>query len=175
MLAKSLPVFAAALRLAVALPAYELPTTLPSVLLEDDDCVLPEAFIIEQFQMWTPATGNNHSALINFAYWDSSTDLQTICRLNATSQSVAKPGRAPRYACDNADVEFIWQNTTLTVIERACPQSQTTSKFEASGAVTPALTCVVTLDNSSVGHGDDCLSKTPFIPANFTSLEPSAQ
>jgi hypothetical protein len=48
-----------------------------------------------------------------------------------------------------------------------------TKKFEAAGEVTPELTCVKTLANSTFGAGNDCLSEQTFMTANFTSLEPT--
>ncbi len=119
MLLRLLPAIIAAIPLMAALPTYKI----PKVFLEDDSCTLPEAYEVDQFQAWFPGPGNNHSAMVNFAYWDNSTSLQTVCHLNATSKNVASAGLAPRYACDNPNVEFIWQNNTLRMIEMACPQT----------------------------------------------------
>jgi hypothetical protein len=121
-------VLAAALPLAAAFPLYDIPSLFAKLFQEDDSdtCTLPEGFMVEQFQIWTPDSNNtSHGTEINFAYWDNSTDLQTVCRLNSSSVNVATGGYgvAARYACDNANVEFIWQNSALTMIEKACPTS----------------------------------------------------
>lgn len=54
---------------------------------------------------------------------DSDTDITTTCHLNSTSTNLGAAGAAPRYACDNSSVNFIWQNSKLTMIELACPTS----------------------------------------------------
>jgi hypothetical protein len=111
---------AAAAQLAVALTAYKVPLALSRVAAF---CVYPEEFVVKNFQIWTPATGNNRSAVINFDYTDDSVmpAIETKCHFNETSANVGAEGLAPRYACDNSLVEFIWQNGSLTMIERACP------------------------------------------------------
>jgi hypothetical protein len=109
------------LSLTAALPTYNLPIAIKSIFEADETCTLPAQFQIEQLQEWTPEAGNNNSATVNFAYWDNSTQIQTICHFNETSENVApNPDLTPRYACDDPTVEFIWQYPTLTIIEKAC-------------------------------------------------------
>jgi hypothetical protein len=120
MLFRTAAIVAAALPGALSLPAYKIPVSFHKFL-ASDTCTYPEGFEIQNFTTWTPATGSNASSTIDFGYVDKSTSLQTSCHYNATSANVGKPGLAARYACDNAIVEFIWQNGTLTIVETACP------------------------------------------------------
>lgn len=121
MLFRTAAIVAAALPVAFSLPAFKIPAAFVKFLALDT-CTYPEAFEIQNFTTWTPAPGSNASATIDFGYLDTSTSLQTSCHYNATSPNVGNPNLTPRYACDNANVEFIWQNGTLTIIEAACPE-----------------------------------------------------
>jgi hypothetical protein len=122
MLFRTVAVAAASLAVALALPTYTIPQGFLRFLALDT-CTYPEnPFEIQNFTIWTPAAGSNASMTIDFAYLDESTRIETSCHYNATSQNVARPEITPRYACDNTDVEFIWQNGKLTMIEAACPE-----------------------------------------------------
>lgn len=112
---------AAAVQLAVAFPTYKIPKAMLKFALSNSDCILPEAFVIDKFQIWTPAAGNNRTDNIFFEYSDNSTSIETKCHFNETSANVGPVGLAPRYACENNIVTFIWQNEALTMIEKACP------------------------------------------------------
>lgn len=116
----TVPVFAAALPFATALPTYAIPKSFAKALTQAD-CPLPEGFEIHDFQTWTPAEGNNASATLQFGYVDKSTGLETACQYNSTSKNGGSQDSAARYACDNPLAQFIWQNDILTVIETACP------------------------------------------------------
>ena len=120
MLFKSTAIVGAVLPLAFALPTYDIPSSF-NKFFALDTCIYPEGFEIQNFTSWTPAQGSNASMTIDFGYFDESTSLQTSCHFNATSENVGPAGLTPRYACDNDDVEFIYQNGTLTLIEAACP------------------------------------------------------
>lgn len=111
----------AAASIAAALPTYKIPIAFPKILLEDASCVLPQNFTVSGLQVWSPAANNSQALTINFQYANNMTDINTGCHLNGTSKNVGASGLAPRYACDNTIVEFIWQNNTLTLIEKACP------------------------------------------------------
>lgn len=113
----------AAVSLAAAGPSYKIPAVMLAALAENDGCVLPQGFVIDKFQLCLAAPDSNGSSVINFDYSDNSTGIRTPCHYNATSVNAAPEGLAPRYACDNSVVEFIWQNRTLTMIEKACPKS----------------------------------------------------
>ncbi|KAH8905600.1 hypothetical protein BR93DRAFT_929867 [Coniochaeta sp. PMI_546] len=117
MLFRTAALVAAAIPVAFSLPAYTIPKSFHKFLALDT-CIYPEGFEIQNFTTWTPAPGSNASSTIDFGYFDKSTSLQTSCHYNATSPNVGKPGLTARYACDNAIVEFIWQNGTLTMIEK---------------------------------------------------------
>jgi hypothetical protein len=122
MLFRTAAIVAVFLPVALSLPTYAIPKSFRKFLALDT-CTYPEEFEILNFTSWTPAPGSNASSTIDFGYVDKSTNLQTSCHYNATSQNVARPQLTPRYACDNAVVQFIWQNGTLTMIETACPGS----------------------------------------------------
>jgi len=170
MMLRILPTIIAAIPLAAALPTF---IQIPKVFLEDASCIMPQGYEVDQFRAWFPAAGNNRSSNLDFAYWDNATQVQTICHLNETSKNVALPGLAARYTCEDPTVEFIWQNNSLRLIERVCPQTNSNTTYEASGSVKPNLTCVNTTSNSTFGLGQDCFSSVPFLAANFTSLQPS--
>ncbi len=95
----------------------------PTMLLQESSCIYPEGFEVAGLRTWLPVQGNNKSSTVDFSYRDNSTSIHTACHLNSTSVNVGRPGLAPRYACNDPTVEFIWQNETLTLIEKACPQS----------------------------------------------------
>jgi hypothetical protein len=114
---------AAVAHLAAASPTYKIPLAMSKIMLESDGCILPEAFVIQNFYIWTPSAGNNSSQIINFDYADNSTSINTKCHFNATSVNVGSEGLAARYACDNTVVQFIWEDETLTMIEKACPEN----------------------------------------------------
>ncbi|KAK0734062.1 hypothetical protein B0T26DRAFT_631980 [Lasiosphaeria miniovina] len=164
---------AVSLPFAAAKPAYKIPAIMSKLVQEDDTCIMPEGFRIQKFRIWSPQAGSNRSVNINFEYTDDSTSINTCCHLNQSSASVGPPGLTPRYACNNDTVQFIWQNGTMTVVEKACPQ--TSSHFEAAGSVTLNLTCTNTLFNSTAGAGSSCVSTKDPIEAIFTSLEPTPQ
>ncbi|KAK3337469.1 hypothetical protein B0T19DRAFT_74287 [Cercophora scortea] len=168
----------AAIPLAASLPAkptYRLPVAMLNVLSESDDCVLPVGFVVQNFQIWTPAPNNKQSINIDFELIDDSTGINTPCQFNETSVSSGPSGLTARYACDNPVVQFIWEDNVLTVIEKACPGSSSAMGFEASGSVTPPLTCVPTSSNTTFGAGSACFSSEYGIPQNYTSLQPSPQ
>ncbi|KAL2022657.1 hypothetical protein VTK56DRAFT_4738 [Thermocarpiscus australiensis] len=167
---------AAAIPLAASFPAYKLPVTMFKAFLEADGCALPDEFEIRSFEIWSPAArNNNHTAVINFSYADEDTGIQTSCHYNSTSLNVGPVGLVPRYACDNDVVQFIWQNGTLTVIEKACPEIGLPRGFEASGSVIPELSCVETQRNGTFGEGNSCVATKPSIVGNFTSLQPTPE
>jgi hypothetical protein len=120
MMLKSILAIAAAANIAAALPTYKVPTSIKSIL-KSSFCVLPDEFVITNFQIWTPAAGNNRSTIIDFDYSDQSTHLDTKCHFNETSVNVGPEGSAARYACELDWIHFIWENNDLTMIEKVCP------------------------------------------------------
>ncbi|KAK3362231.1 hypothetical protein B0T25DRAFT_907 [Lasiosphaeria hispida] len=161
----------AAISLSTAFPTYKLPAALPRIMLEDDSCVFPESYLVEHFNIWTPSAGNGNSTIINFQYTDIDTSIQTPCHFNVSSINVGVEGLAPRYACDNTIVEFIWQNNTLRMIEKTCPE--TSSGFEASGSIQPQVDCFQTPDDLPIGPGTDCFAVQDQINGTFSSLQPT--
>jgi hypothetical protein len=111
----------AAANLAVAFPPYKGHLAQEKSVHKANFCVYPDEFVVKNFQVWTPGTGNNRSALISFEYSDESTHLSTRCNYNNTSVNVGPEGLAPRWACDLGWIEFLWQGGTLTLVEKACP------------------------------------------------------
>ena len=105
----------------VSMPAnYALPT---DVKLAAGCTAMPGEFAVSDFSMYTDPY--NRTSL-QFDYSDEETGINTRCARNSTSKpSNTTPSLASRYACDNANVEFIYQTDTgikgLTVIEAACP------------------------------------------------------
>jgi len=172
MLFRTAAIVAASLPVAFSLPAYKIPSSF-NKFLALNTCTYPEAFDIQNFTTWTSAPGSNASSTVDFGYFDKSTNLQTSCHYNATSPNVGKPGLASRYACDNAIVEFIWQNGTLTMIETACPSNTGSERWEAAGTAKPVLDCAATSCGYTYGDGKKCTAVITDIQANFTSLEPS--
>ncbi|KAH8885241.1 hypothetical protein GQ53DRAFT_770401 [Thozetella sp. PMI_491] len=167
MLLRLLPTVLAAIPLATAFPAYGVPR-----LFMEAGCIMPDGYEISHFRAWIPAAGNNRSTVLDFAYLDKSTSLETSCHLNATSKNVAKPGLAARYSCEDSLVHFIWQNSTLRMIETACPEANSSTTYEASGSLKPSLNCTEAHRNTTAGPGQTC-SSLSVQRANFTSLQPS--
>jgi hypothetical protein len=108
---------------AAAFPMYLIPNSMLKASFDNKDCIFPKGFVIQGFQIWSPTKANNHTTtVIDFHYSDYSTKIETGCHYNSTSVNVGPEGLVARYACNNAIVQFIWQNGTLTLIERACPE-----------------------------------------------------
>ncbi|KAK3329394.1 hypothetical protein B0H66DRAFT_596978 [Apodospora peruviana] len=173
-------VFVLAAALAAAMPLttslkYKIPTAMLKVMLEDDSCISPSGFEIEGFGLFAPGPNNTASPRIDFTFVDVATNINTPCHYNTSSVNVGPAGLTPRWACDNNIVSFIWEDDTVTVIEKACPQDNQpgTVGFEASGSVTPDLTCYKTDTNSTDGDGITCSSNQQEIDAPFTSLQPT--
>lgn len=104
--------------------AYTVPPGL--VLLEADDtnsCVLPDAYHILNFKGQSKDGGKTLSAF-DFNFEDEDTKVKTPCHKNSSSKVVPSPG-SPRYACDNAAVEFLWDNDNqkLWMMEKVCDGS----------------------------------------------------
>lgn len=120
-----LPTFAllAAVQLAASLQTYKVPISMLTALLENEDCTLPKKFLVRAVVLWTPASNNKRSETFDFWYTNNGTSIDTMCHYNSTSVNVGPKGSTERYACENGNVEFIWERGTLTLIEKACPGS----------------------------------------------------
>lgn len=89
-------------------------------MVESTNCNLPDDFQIQTFAAESQDGGQTVDSL-DFTFNDDSTILNTPCHLNSSSVPVPSDGRTARYACDNPLVQFIWQNGTITIIEKVCP------------------------------------------------------
>lgn len=103
---------------------YTLPADFPVSILASDDCVMPQKYTVDSLRIWLPAaTNTDYNMTADFHFVDAQTSIDTLCHRNATSPNVADEGDTPRWACENSFVEFIWQDSTLTLIEKACPNN----------------------------------------------------
>ncbi|KAK3995360.1 hypothetical protein QBC44DRAFT_320194 [Cladorrhinum sp. PSN332] len=160
-----------------AFPTYRMPAVMLKVFLENDDCIMPEDFTVQNLVLWLPAADNTNKGIINFQYTNNGTGIDSPCHYNSTSVNVAPEGLTERYACDDTNVQFIWQsqvgtNGSLTLIEKACPNSNMSVSFEASGSIRPLLSCLTTTRNTTLGDGQACVAER-FYAGNFTSLQPT--
>ncbi|KAI1840639.1 hypothetical protein JX266_013146 [Neoarthrinium moseri] len=146
----------------VASAAYSVPVEM----IAEADCTLPAQYTIGDFTTFGDKF-NGTSNTTTFHFTDSATGIDTSCQRNSSSKSIT-PGRGstPRWPCDNSNVEFIYQANGLTVIEAACPESTTSTKFEAAGTTAFNLTCTNKYD------GTFCTSALSTVTNNFTSFEP---
>lgn len=103
--------------------AYSPPANLMSMAsTQDSNCVLPAGFTVQDFKARSNDTGNTLQAF-DFKYADQETGVNTLCHFNETSKSTTPDTLTPRFACENSDVKFIWQDDkgSLTLVERICP------------------------------------------------------
>lgn len=86
------------------------------------NCTLPGKFYVRNFIGQPNGTVADAPApsFCTFSYEDPASTVKTFCQFNATSKSITSKGPAPRFACENSNVEFIWQNGLLTLVGRAC-------------------------------------------------------
>ncbi|OHE97802.1 hypothetical protein CORC01_06837 [Colletotrichum orchidophilum] len=157
-----------------------VPDTLMAMVESSEDCNLPDDFQIQNFSAESPDGGKTTDSL-DFTFNDDSTILNTQCHLNASSAPVSGDGRTPRYACDNTNVQFIWQNSTITVIEKVCPGDDGAADYEASGTAVVPLVCdgcaANGTDNAARSHrrakrSVECKSNSDDIRSRFFSIQP---
>ncbi|KAI8632325.1 hypothetical protein F5Y19DRAFT_420646 [Xylariaceae sp. FL1651] len=139
---------------------YSVPNIFKAVA---SNCTMPADYVVNNFTTYTDKTDASLNT-VSFRFLDADTNIDTTCQRNSTS----KPGGPSknRYDCGNANVAFIYQTTGvagLTLIEKACPGSA--PQFEASGLITPELTCV---DSST---GTLCHAQAR-LEGDFDSFEP---
>ncbi|ETS87630.1 hypothetical protein PFICI_01458 [Pestalotiopsis fici W106-1] len=106
-------------------------------------CTLPSEFTIKSFTTFSEQTNGTYDS-ISFHFTDAGTGIDTSCEQNSTSVSTSPNGGTARYYCDDENVQFIYQTTGivgLTMIEKACPDSDSGAKYEASGNAQFNLTC----------------------------------
>lgn len=97
-----------------------VPTTMRA-LVDSGGCSLPEEFFIQNF-VAESADGGATLDSFEFGYLNSLTDIDTTCYYNETSVPIELGGRTPRYECEDGIVQFIFQDSRLTMIELACPE-----------------------------------------------------
>lgn len=107
---------------------YKIPAVMTKFLAQNDGCIMPASFDIRNFHVFSPQDSSK-SFLIQFTFNDTDTNINTNCQYNSSSVNVGPAGLTPRWACDNRNVQFIYENgdsstnddPTLTIIEKACP------------------------------------------------------
>ncbi|KAM0281917.1 hypothetical protein ACHAQH_003262 [Verticillium albo-atrum] len=148
-----------------------------AALVATDDCQLPDEFSIQNF-VAESADGGKTLGSFEFGFLDDSTTVDTSCLFNSTSEAVNDDGRTPRYACNDARVNFIWQNESLTLIEGVCAGEDGAADYEASGTAPVALTCNgsngTVASNETATGGNNCKAGSADIQAKFFSIQPVA-
>ncbi|KAI1107528.1 hypothetical protein F4804DRAFT_297264 [Jackrogersella minutella] len=128
-------------------------------------CTYPANYTVSDLTISTDEVDSDKN-ITSFHFADPGTGIDTLCSRNSTSKPSSVSSN--RWPCDNQKVSFIYQTTGiagLTMVEVACPGS--TPQFEASGLVTPNLTCT----NSTTGS--TCVAKQSPILGEFDSLQPT--
>jgi hypothetical protein len=87
---------------------------------EDNGCTLPDTYYIRDFKAESKDNGKTLSGF-DYTFFDEDTKLTTACHKNASSKPIVGWG-TDRFACDNSDVEFIWDDEThkLWMMEKVC-------------------------------------------------------
>ncbi|PNH37848.1 hypothetical protein VD0004_g8955 [Verticillium dahliae] len=147
-----------------------------AALVATDDCQLPDEFSIQNF-VADSADGGKTLDSYEFGFFDDSTTVDTSCLFNSTSKAVNNDGRTPRYSCNDARVNFIWQNGSLTLIEGVCAGEDGAADYEASGTAPVAITCTggngTTANNATATAASNCKADSADIQAKFFSIQPA--
>jgi len=103
---------------------YEAPQVLKALIQTDecDNSDLPDDFHILKF---VGHSANETAELLDsfeFSYLEDTNNVETRCHFNSTSKNLAGEGRAPKFACENGQVEFIWQDDILSISQGVCPK-----------------------------------------------------
>ncbi|KAF6834075.1 hypothetical protein CMUS01_06298 [Colletotrichum musicola] len=148
-------------------------------LVDSSSCVLPEDFQVQNFAAQSPDGGQTVDSLA-FTFNDDSTGVNTPCHLDASSVPVPGDGRTPRYACDNPVVQFIWQNSQITMIEGVCPDASGAAKYEAAGTAVINVVCDEGAANGTAARrranarrAVACKADSDDIRARFFSIKPA--
>ncbi|KAH7133515.1 hypothetical protein EDB81DRAFT_103420 [Dactylonectria macrodidyma] len=151
-----------ALPSAFAIHAYSVPAGLS--LAEADtsnSCVLPDDYHIKNYSAESESDGQTLS--YSFIFGDDSTKVSTPCEFNSSSIPVLVNGN-PRYECDNTDVQFVWDGSKLTMVEKVCPGANGAEAYEVAGSTRIYLQCPET--------GGACTTNTTDYKSLFVSLNP---
>lgn len=92
-------------------------------LVDSDQCDLPAEFSVTGFT-GTSEDGGETFESFEFGFSDADTGIDTLCQFNSSSDPIVIGGRTPRFACNDGTVQFIFQDGSLTMVERACPDDQ---------------------------------------------------
>ncbi|KAL7942208.1 hypothetical protein V8C42DRAFT_332848 [Trichoderma barbatum] len=166
---QSLPLLAALPSAMATMSAlsYSPPPELLAQAQSQSNCHLPPGFQIKDFTAKSNETGPAAAlTAYNFTFVDQTTSITTDCRFNSSSVSTTPPGLTPRYACDNGNIKFIWEDAKrlLTLVERICPSAKGVSTYEVAGSVAIFLSC-------STPPGA-CTTNSTDIDGKFTALDP---
>ena len=113
----------AALPLAsLAKVAYHVPQAM-KLKAEDDGCVFPQGYHVLDFQGSSNNTSKLTMSSFNFTFVDPDTQTVSLCQLNSSSVPTTAPGYTPKYACENRNIRFIWQQARkeIWLLEKICP------------------------------------------------------
>ena len=110
-----------ALSAAISALAYNPPMGLRTMAAEAG-CNFPNDFQISKFTAKSNNTGTTLQSF-NFTFFEDNNDVRTFCQFNSSSVSTTPAGLEPRYACENRDIKFIWEDDKkkLWMIQRLCP------------------------------------------------------
>ncbi|KAI2629032.1 hypothetical protein GGS21DRAFT_492584 [Xylaria nigripes] len=138
---------------------YAIPKEFKAV---TSNCILPANFTVTDF---TAYTNKEDASLdrINFEFDDAETNINATCSRDAESKPTGPGGN--RYACDNVNISFIYQESGLTLIEEVCSGQST--RFEVSGLISAdQLVCT---DSAT---GTVCDTKRTTLTGHYDSFEP---
>ncbi|KAK1832873.1 hypothetical protein QBC39DRAFT_255740 [Podospora conica] len=135
---------------------------------------MPSNFEVIGFQMWLPAIVNTHKPYMFFSFRDNLTTVVTNCTQDDGSQPEGPMNDEPRYRCKNPNVQYIFDNGDLTLIEQTCATDPgTPSGYEAGGTVTIDWNCYDTPPEFWLGKGLFCDAYDQVVTGNFTSFHPT--
>ena len=83
---------------------------------------LPSEFSIRSFAGQSTNGGETLSSF-DFGYLETKNNITTHCYFNSTSPNAGPTDRTPRFACENAITQFIYQDQRLTLIQAICPDA----------------------------------------------------
>ncbi|KFA48415.1 hypothetical protein S40293_00258 [Stachybotrys chartarum IBT 40293] len=154
-----------ALGVSIAMLAYSPPAEVITRAETSPECILPRDYHVQNFTGYSNDTGTTISSF-DFTFADTATNVTTLCHFNSTSTSTTPPSLTPRFACENSDVKFIWENPDrqIWMIERVCSLTDgAPPTYEASGSLNLHLSC---------STNGTCVSNSTEYTALFTSLQP---
>lgn len=131
---------------------------------------LPSEFAIRSFAGQSTNGGETLSSF-DFGYLETKNNITTHCYFNSTSPNAGPTDRTPRFACENAITQFIYQDQRLTLIQAICPDTNGVASVEAAGAADVELECGSS--NTTANAAESCKSKDEEFSGKFSSLNPT--